>query len=565
MRLPSFVKHPLSQVLIVLVVCSGVISCNRSRVASQVMPSEDSRPVYRTTGDTITYYIAFENKKQRRHFASSLEEFLRRYGDSHPLLKDTVRGIVRIQIPPSAKEILPVADSLFLRPLEQATISESTVVMQIDTTGIPVPKKGGEAVLYSFRSDFGRSYGALFSTTPFALPTEEMEQITPEEAATFPITVSRPSPTRIRLHLSENFLNQNGQRVSAFDIVQAWVNYVKDHPAEGKALFRHVQGLQGFLRGEEATIPGIVSTDNSTVLIRLASPDPFCLQRLKTHRLLPAALKIGPYALQKSTGARLELTANTHYRGIGPFLDNISLVLDRDSNPFLGFSLKKYSMLSLFAVEDLAYARESFGDKADLIPLGTDRYFLVISDPRDEVRSFVMDIVDPQTMLTSVVRAEGEVIHAIGQIRSAQPQERQGDRLPKIPFVQSPLKILYLQSDPVSALIAEDLLADLSNAGVPCSLMGAKATEYERAAVSDDYSIAVAWAPGAIVNDPAEQLRVASIWFDDETDEQKRIATQRELPLFSLQRYALCHHGLEFFQGALQGIYWADKTSDQGN
>ncbi len=551
--------YRLTALLAVIGLCLSSISCSRTGVRPGVMPKAGERSVFRTQGDTLTYYIAFENKRQRKHFAKALEEFLLRYGETYPLFRDTVQGVMRIRIAPAADRTPPPSDSLFLKPLEEAAISESTVVMSVDTTGIPVPAKGGKAVLYSFRAEFGYSLGSLVGTMPFALPADELPPADSQETARYPFETSQPSPTRVRLTLAENFRNASGQPVSAFDVVQAWFDFVKKHPAEGKALFRHVKGIEGFIRGQEATIPGIVSTDNKTIMIRLATRDPHCLERLRSPRLIPASLKVGPYAVAKRNEKRALLKSNPHHRGVGPFLDEIGIVLDRDSNPFLGFSLNKYDVLTLFSEKDLSYARSSLSDKGNLVPLGADRYFLALKDSREEVRRFVKSITRPQNVLTSVVRAEGRVIDAIEH-----PSEIAGsvsstpDGLPQIPFTQNPLTILYLKSDPISVLIAEDLLADISNAGVPCSLKGAEAMHYERAAVSGDYTIAVAWAPEALVHSRSEKLRIASIWFNDVQDERIRLQRAAEIPLFSLQRYALCRNGLEFYHGAMQGIYYAE-------
>ena len=52
-----------------------------------------------------------------------------------------------------------------------------------------------------------------------------------------------------------------------------------------------------------------------------------------------------------------------------------------------------------------------------------------------------------------------------------------------------------------------------------------------------------------------EQLRLASIWFNDETDALKRLQDNTEIPLFSVRRYLLKRNDLHLYKNSIQGLF----------
>jgi len=103
------------------------------------------------------------------------------------------------------------------------------------------------------------------------------------------------------------------------------------------------------------------------------------------------------------------------------------------------------------------------------------------------------------------------------------------------------------------------LFSDFTHAGLGCKLQGMKEQDLGKALVKRAYDIAIGWVPQTIVTDPTEQLRCAVIWFNGMTDEDKRIAEQYEVPLFSIKWYTLCKNDIAFYNNRLRGIFRIKK------
>ncbi|MBD3344078.1 MAG: hypothetical protein GF401_03345, partial [Chitinivibrionales bacterium] len=483
----------------------------------------------RSQGDTSSYIFEFQDSVQRRTFLSSFEDFVEQY-PFDTIKTDTVDTYVKITIYPRLKKIVK-GDSLMLSPVEEARFVESIIEAgadTVDTSALPEP--GGAVSLYYHRDEIDSRIIHLIGAS--LTPSLKYAKINDSLFAGHVMLPEQVSDQRIRLSINPLLKNGKGEPLSAFDIVDAWNTFVKKYPSEGMALFRHVKGIGGLIRGEEAVIPGIRTIDDKTIMLHLQKPDPYAIHRLNCPFLLPPSTRLGPYYLIGRKNGVIGCMANKHYIAGRPFLDKCAIRLGGDSNPFLGYSMKRYDIITLYQTKDIAYARDKLLQESKLVRGWEDLYFLALGEESEELRKFLVSMVNPEELLKNFIQAEGHVIDALADTADIN-REKESEKLRQAPFTGSPLTILYNKGDPISGRLAEKLLADISHIGMPCRLDGRGGAEFEKALVSRDYSLAVGWAPADIRKSKCQQLRLAAIWFNDQINEQQRIAEYRELPLFS--------------------------------
>jgi hypothetical protein len=212
-----------------------------------------------------------------------------------------------------------------------------------------------------------------------------------------------------------------------------------------------------------------------------------------------------------------------------------------------------YDIMSLFTNKDLDYARRKTLEQSNLIVFAEDRYFLSCALDAGDLRQAVRKCIDARDMFVNFVKAEGGVITAVENDSAAPVSPPPAPQ--QAPRQGTPCSVLYRSDDPVSAVVAEKIVADLTRAGIKCALKAAAQEEYETALVSRDYGIAVGWVPKSATYDQSERLRLASMWFNDAGDELARIADCREIPLFWVKEYLLCKKKIAFAGDMLEGIF----------
>jgi hypothetical protein len=181
--------------------------------------------------------------------------------------------------------------------------------------------------------------------------------------------------------------------------------------------------------------------------------------------------------------------------------------------------------------------------------MACDRYFLSINLAGADQRRFIAAAIDPHDLLVNFVKSDGAIITAIESDSGIGTPPASDAVLPP-----GPLTIVYRGDDAVSALIGQRLLAVLSSRSVACDLKALNVADYEKAMISRAYCVAVGWVKASVKTDPAERLRLATIWFNDNTDEARRISAFYEKPLFAVQEYILCRNTIAFFGSRLCGI-----------
>lgn len=530
----------------------------------------------RVPGDTLTYTIELEDSAGRDKFIAAFEMFLEEY-PFEELEADTLRRYVRFKV--TAPSALPEGqDTIELSTLEEAQIQEGIIEQAIDSLVQMLPAPGGSARLYSDRPFIDNTFAELIRGRPFTSPilrlppdssragtqdstaeppdtlSARLDTATPVTAATAYLSAEALGPRRVAITLAQSLRNAAGQPLTAFEIVESWSAYIKEHPAEGLALFRHVKGVRGFIEGREAIIPGFAVADNQHITLMLHDNDPHVLDRLGTDRLLPPSLGVGPYALMRSRENRLMLVPNKNHHTHRGFLDKCVLVLGGDKNPFLGYSLKKYDCVAITSRKDLEYARRSLEEGTRLDTLSKDRYFIALNIDPIEARRSVWELIDPAAILKGAVKAEGEVLASVESDSLAPPPETK-QALGQAPYVERALRVVFREDDAVSARIADKVFADLSHLGVACELMGGNALEYESALVDRAYELAIGWVPREVLSRRSEQLRLATMWFGDNTNESQRLGTYAERPLFAVRRHLLCRGGIKLYRGNIRWVY----------
>ena len=521
---------------------------------SQVDQSSNPPKISLIKGDTLSYIVDFTNKAERDQFTLSLNEFLKNYPFA-TIREDSTGHLVKISILPVKSE--EKTDSIITN--ERSRFVGNIIEKAAGNTGNPenrdttvnftdtedtLPVSGGLARIYMSRADIDQPFTSLVELFPLKQNKDDTNGV---------LIVADSSQRKIVLKIASRVTNGNGLVISALDIIDTWSKFIKAHPGEGYALFRHVDGIIDFINGKEAIVRGFGVTDERTVQIRLAEPDSFAIERMRTGRLLGMLFRTGPYYFNEQKDNTLILLNNPH-SGSRPFLDKVMLGTGDDPNPIISFSINKYDAVTVCSKSDLDYARKNLIKIGALSELPSERYFLSVKLPDQAARDAFSALINPQDLLDNYAKAEGSTIAAV-TFDNPELQNAKQTLQQKALFINGQFKILFRKDDPVSKSVAEKVLADLTRKNISCVLLGSDIYNYEKTLVSGDYGCAVGWAPQTVFNDKSEQLRFFTLWFSDITDEQQVLNNKSEIPLFNVKRYILMKPYLHFYKNSLKGIY----------
>ncbi len=520
--------------------------CTPKQVIVQNTQNSAASPrISESQGDTVTYSIDFLSKGDREKFLSSFRMFLKEYPSTN--VKDEEGGKVFVKILPvndSGKvdkqiQILSNQPSEYVEHIIQKTIDSSISADSINQADTVIPQYGGSIRIYSPRGTLDEIFAPLFEIYPFGNDSASV------------MMIADSSERRITLRLNGKVTNGKGKIISALDIIEYWTNLIKNHPAEGLALFRYVEGVRAFIDGREAVVRGFFATDQNTVQLRLSQVDSNAIERVRTSRLLGSTVRLGAYFIEEQSGNDVTLAKNKIGK-ISGYLDKILIKTGGESNPLLSFSLKKYDAVVLNNGNELEYARNNLAKSGVIDLITKDRYFISCNNLEPSSRKLLISTINRSEILKNFIKAEGELISAVESDSNEIFQEN-GEITD---FSDTKLvRILYRKDDPVSKIIAEKLLADLSKNHAQGTLVGVIQTEYERMLISNNYSCAIGWTSEKILNDKSEKLRLATMWFNDETDWKNRIRDGQEIPLFSINNYLLHKEALYLPPSNFSGIF----------
>jgi hypothetical protein len=503
-------------------------------------------------GDTLAYSIEFYNQSEKNRFIHSFKEFMNTYPFS-AVSVDSTYNLITVRV--LQNESLPQRDSI--STVQRGVFFEDDIEGVQSSThnqlGGPFsdghnsfsswdtvqPVTGGILRLYSPRSTFDQALTSLV--------------LTGEECAISDTGICSFIDTnqlKITIRLKDKVVNARKRTITALDLIQQWTSFVKENPAQGRAIFSGVQGLSDFINGKEALIRGFNATDQRTVQLRFDSPQQHAVERLNTPLLLVPKLYMGQY-FEEVGPTETVLLPNTESSTLRKaYLDKIVLKTGGDPNPVLSFSLNKFDALLLTSLNDINYVRSTLSTKADLHKVMSERYFISCRIPDQQLRSILRSIVNPESLLKNYLKVEGDVIKAVGT-------DSLDIQLPLSAGSKGfgALKILFRKDDQVSKSIAEKLLADCSVKGISASLDGRDPSGYERGLVAGEYNCAVGWVSGSILSSNNERLKLAAMWFDNEINEQQRIVDLKEIPLFSVNTYLCCRKNVRLYRNELRGVY----------
>lgn len=537
---------------LIFAVCILVVGCAQRTITRIESLQAPCPRVLSQDSDTICYAVVFNDTNERETFISSFKQFLEKY-PFVTMTKDTVRNYVRIDLLPSSAQvnleqpITRIEQTQIVEDIIEETLDAVSLDSTTEVTDSILPGFGGSVRIYFPRKNVDPLFSRLFNVFPFSL-----NNVT-DQSENSSLVIADSSPHRITLKINGRFTNAENRTLTALDFIDNWTSILKKYPAEGYSLFRNIVGIPEFISGNEATVRGFSALDENTITLRLASNDTLAASRLRSRRLVDDRLKLGLYHISRKSEDNLELLANGNSTPDKPFLEKIFLHTGGDPNPILSFTLNKYDAVVLTSINDLEYARRNLSGNSSLQEIPGERYFLANASQDKAFRQFLRSKVNNADMLRNVVKAEGSPINSV-VVENLEFTESQDMSPIQFSSTQT-YKLIYCKDDQISKSIAEKLLATLSHSKIAVNLAALDNLEYERCLIARNYDCAVGWVPQNITHNKSEQLRLASIWFNDETDELKRLQENAEIPLFSVKRYLLKRNNLHLFRNSIQGLF----------
>ncbi len=539
---------------LIFIFCLLVAGCAQRTITRIESLQAPCPRVLSNENDTLNYVVAFNDTNEREAFVSSFNQFLKKYPFVN-MMRDTVRNYVRIDLLPPSEQ-LPLEQPI--TRIEQTQIIEDKIeeiIEEVSSDSTPavtdsiLPDFGGVVRIYFPRKNIDPLFSRLFNYFPINEDTDQTSLI-----------ISDSSAHRITLKINGRFTNAENRTLTALDFIDNWTSILKKYPAEGYFLFRNVVGVPEFISGNEATVKGFNALDENTITLRLATNDTLAGFRLRNRRLIDGNLKLGLYYISRRSDNTLELLANSNSGPEKPFLEKIVLCTGGDPNPILSFSLNKYDAVVLTSTNDLEYARRNLTKNASLQEIPGERYFLACASEDEGFRAFLKKQINKSDMLRNVAKAEGTTINSV-VMDNLESDARELSTSTDQFSSNSTFKLIYCKDDQISKNIAEKLLATLSHSKISVNLAALEELEYQRCLITRNYDCAVGWVPQNITHNISEQLRLASIWFNDETDAFKRLQDNTEIPLFSVKRYLLKRNDLHLYRNSIQGLF---RKIDQG-
>jgi hypothetical protein len=540
----------LCSVFVIFIV--AFFGCNPPVVVKQpVVETVPERPIVIIHGDTLVYKIAFADSAERERFIYSFNRFLKetsflaeRFDSAgiYTVLHIAPAGAGQAFAPGTLNtaatgQVLDTSTG-FGSLFQEAAISPEDTVM---------PPLGGAIRLYTPRAFLDYPLSALVEAYPFS------ERIGNDSLNGY-LRVTDISAASFTLQLAQKITSGTGKTMTVLDLVDGWTRYTRERPGEGFSLFPLCQGIADFIKGREAVVRGFVAVDNATIKIKLAKPDPVALDRLRTGRTLPAAFGLGRYAVKQTREGEDVLAPNRSAVGPKPFVNELLVRRGGDPNPMVSFSLGRYDAVLLWNAPDLDYARRNVLKNGTCGLVGRDRYFIAVLLDDQALRAAVRSSLSIAELMNKFVKPEGALIAAIESDSIAGAAMERGAALEMSEQVD-PVRVLYVKDDPASKIIAERLLSSVTQKGLKAMLMPADRHAYEAALVDKTPGCYVGWTPETVLTDTSEKLRFETLYWNGDRDEAQRIATDREIPLFSVDWYLLAKDKVGLHKGRLGGIY----------
>ncbi|MCL2183434.1 MAG: hypothetical protein FWB85_08200 [Chitinispirillia bacterium] len=404
------------------------------------------------------------------------------------------------------------------------------------------PVTGGKARIYLQRGFLDDVIADLLRVNPFS----------GENGSRRIFNVTDSTHRRMEFTLTGETRRANGRKATALDFIEIWSRFIASRPAQGLALFRNVQGVDGFITGKNPLVNGFSAADENTIRLRFAKADPLAFHRMNTPTLVSGPFLLGSYYSGGSKTGETKLFPNANSLSGAALLAECIVQTGGDNDAMTSFIDGKYSAMTLYKSTDLEVARTELHGKAELHKLPSDRYFIACKSDDGRVCEYIRGKVNGAGMLRNLIGAEGEAINGVAENADTPEMPGSGVAAPSLP---KPFRIIYRDDDPISKAVAEKALADLTGDGMNAEAIGSNAENYEKALVRGQYGAAVGWVPQTVLESQTEQLHLATMWFSDDMDSKARRSDFREIPLFSVNNYLLLHQDMKLYQNRLSGMW----------
>lgn len=412
-----------------------------------------------------------------------------------------------------------------------------------------MPTAGGKARIYLQRGFLDDGISDLLRLNPFGGEDGFGKRI---------FNVTDSTHRRMQFTLTGEIRRANGRKATALDFIEIWSRFIASRPAQGLALFRHVQGVEGFISGKDPLVNGFHAADENTIRVRFAKADPLAFHRMDTPKLVSAPFLLGAYYTGGTNAEETKLLPNANSPAGAALLSECVIQTGGDDSAMESFALGKYSAMALYKSSDIEIARTELEGRAELHKLPSDRYFLACRTDDNRACEYIRGKVSGADMLQNLIGAEGSAINGVAENADSPEMPRGSVAAPNL---TKPYKIIYRTDDPISKAVAEKVTSDLNAGGMKAEAVGNNAEYYEKALVNRQYDCAVGWVPETVLESKTEQLHLATMWFSDEMDSKARRSSFKEIPLFSVNNYLLLRDDIKLYQNRLSGM-WVNTVGE---
>jgi hypothetical protein len=331
---------------------------------------------------------------------------------------------------------------------------------------------------------------------------------------------------------------------SPYDIAQGWNTYVRTFPTEGIALFKGLSGLQSYADNRDAVLSGISVVNQYTVSLRYLRVDSLLPIRLMSERLLPASLNLGAYSIIKYDSLKTILRINTGAASLISNCTQIILNQEKSSNPIAVFLQKNCDAVLCTFSNDIDFAqRIAAKSEGRCAVISEDRYFLAVRSTDKIQRSTLASMLSAVKIRQGIPRFEG----SNNSIEPCSADSQDNHDLSPLPLKApaKPLRILLRGDDTLACSIGDRAVILLRGAGISANAVRANnASNYDRMLYRNEWDVVLGSVALADTSETA-MLRIASRWFNDNTNVSIRQCDNYELPLFSVKRYMLSKMNVE--------------------
>lgn len=330
---------------------------------------------------------------------------------------------------------------------------------------------------------------------------------------------------------------------NSIDLIEQWNNFLIIHPAVGKAILGDVQGLEEAAKGNAKSIQGLRSTSMNAISLSTSFSQK---EIIKEHlQLLP-----GISGAFYENSAENKTTYSIVSPGAIPHVAKATILYKEEFDPVLSFSMKKSDAAILYKksnINDIKRRRT----EATVAKIDDLNFFISLSSNlTDNLREQIAGKIAPLKILNSL-DCDGVQIERLTQRDKETPLAMGGNVFQPS---NSELKLIYPTNNPLAAEVAATIAYSLSQAGLKVQLVDDKEA-YEQSLYYNSFDIALGVINESQLQIPSIESYIADYWFNGEKEEETRIKTFTEVPLFSVSLYLAMQENTAIYEKNLKQIY----------